>query len=130
MAHTFAPPPDSGMSFVLNYWGTEPPDADPDAIALMAHFAQGNRASNVYIMQDGTVTTQHPPNWDPNDPTGPYAWVWNYAGSTQGVPFNQSFSNPASLQVKTVYYGAHRSPCSDADFVTLTNAGYGAPDLV
>lgn len=118
------------MSWIVNYFGYPPPDADPDAIALMAHFAQGNRASNVYIMEDGTVTTVQPPNWDPNNPTGPYAWVWNYAGSTQGVPFNQSFTTPANQQVRIVFYGSHTTPVTDADYAILQGAGYGPPDLV
>ena len=130
MAHTFNPPIDQEMRFTVDYFGNVPPDADPLAIRLMGFFGAGNRASNVYIMEDGTVTTSQPPNWNPNDPTGPYAWVWAYEGSTHGVQFNQSFTNPANQQVASVYYGGHVSPCSDSDYALLAAAGYTAPNLV
>ena len=130
MSHTFTPPPTQGFSWVVDYFGETPPDADPLALRLMGYFAKGNRCDNVYIMQDGTVTTTQPPNWNPNDPTGPYAWVWNYAGSTHGVPQSQSFTNPASQQVRAVFYGGHTSPVSDSDYTILAAAGYTAPALV
>ena len=128
--HIFTPPVDQGMAWTVDYFGNLPPDADPLAIRLMGYFAQGRRASNVYVMEDGTVTTAQPPNWNPFDPTGPYATVWNYAGSTRGVPFNEEFVHPANLQVRSVYYGGHTSPVDPNDYQLLIDAGYGPPDLV
>jgi len=126
----FTPPVDQAMAWTVDYFGNTPPDADPLAIRLMGYFAQGRRASNVYVMEDGTVTTAQPPNWNPTDPTGPYATVWNYAGSTRGVPFNESFTHPPNLQVRHVYWGGHTNYVYPEDEALLRAAGYDFPDLV
>lgn len=118
------------MAWTVDYFGNTPPDADPNAIALMAHFAPGRRASNVYVMEDGTVTTAQPPNWSPqNTDTGdhdrPYSEVWNYPGSQIGVPQYQAFSHPPNLTVRHVYWGAHVNPVYPEDEALLVAAGYG-----
>lgn len=122
---TFSPPVDQGLSYVVDYFGNTPTDADPLAIRLMSHFAQGRRASNVYVMQDGTVTTSQPPNWNPGQPNAPYAEVWNYAGSTTGVQQYQAFTHPPNLIVRHVYWGGHTNPVHPEDEPLLVAAGYG-----
>src|SRR5579871_5264824 len=118
MSHTFTPPPTQGIGWTTDYFGNVPEDADPLAIRLMGYFAKGNRCDNVYIMYDGSVTTAQPPNWDPNNPTGPYSEVWSYPGSAH-IPQYQAFTHAASQQVKEVFYGGHTYSITDADYTTL-----------
>ncbi len=128
--HSFEPPVTQAVNWTVDYFGNTPPDAEPGALAVAKYLAPGRRADNVYIMADGTVTTQQPPNWSPYGTDYPnYAHVWNYAGS-QTIPQHEVFTLPASLTVTSVFYGGHRSPCTDDEYAKLAAAGYTAPELV
>jgi hypothetical protein len=118
------------MSWVVDYFGNAPPDAEPGALAIAKYLAPGNRADNVYIMADGTVTIQQPPNWSPSGTDYPnYAHVWNYPGSAT-IAQHEVFTLPANQTVRSFFPGGHVNPCSDADYATLLAAGYGPPYLV
>jgi hypothetical protein len=129
-AHVFTPPITQAMSWSVTYFGDTPPDAEPGALAIAKYLASGRRADNVYVMVDGSVTTQQPPNWSPSGTDYPnYAHVWSYPGSSS-IPQHTVFTLPPNLTVKSVYYGGHTSPVPDDDYAFLVAAGYGPPELV
>ena len=99
-------------------------DTIPAMHKLMRHYKSGARGRNVFLMQDNSVTEVQPPNWDPNNPTGPISSGYN--------PFTQttdSVTLPASQQVKKVFWGGTDNPVTAAEVTILTAAGYG-PNLI
>lgn len=112
------------MSPITNYFGDTPPDADPLMLRLMSHFKSGPRGRNVFLLQDGTFTETQPPNWDPNDPTAPFAYSYTYAGGSQPANGVTTFTQPANQQVKRIYFGGCANPITAAEATALNAAGY------
>lgn len=105
--------------------GTDHPyhyrDSTPAIQRLMSRYAMRPRGVNVFLMVDGTVTEVEPPQWNPQDPSGPVTQGWN--------PFthqNDTTTLPTSQQVVRVYWGATDNPITDEEVTVLTDAGYGA----
>lgn len=129
----FTPPTDAQVSPITDYWGNTPRDADPLILRMMEHFASGPRGRNVYLMVDGTITEQQPPNWDPTStgdgPTGvgvaTYAYSYTYAGGSQPANGVTTFTLPDSQRVKRIYWGGVANPVSASEVTALTAAGYG-----
>lgn len=78
------------------------PDATDLANRLARHFASGWRASNVFILDDDTVTTEWPPA------------TYNADGSLDQMPEDRV--------VASFYGGTHT--VTDAQAALLTAAGY------
>lgn len=122
---TFVCPSDPQVSPVNNYFGDVPAEADPLMVRLMSHYRSGPRGRNVFLMQDGSITEVQPPNWDPSNPTDPYAYSYTYAGGSQPATGVVSFSQPAAQQVKRIYWGGGCvNQITAAEATVLQAAGY------
>lgn len=133
---TFTTPVDLQVSQISDYFGGVPADADPSALALAAHYRSGPRGRNVYLMNDGSVTENQPPNWDGttapipelvNPSTQqPYAVSWTYAGGVNPPTGATYFTLPANQQVARIYWGGVANPITAAEKTILLAAGYPA----
>lgn len=129
----FFPPTSAQVGPITDYFGNTPADADPLMLRMAAHLAPLNRGVNVYLMNDGTVTQDQPPNWDgstfhgqgPNLSTEqPYAFSYTYAGGVNPPNGVTTFTNPPALQVKTIFWGGVNNPVTAAEGAVLVAAGY------
>lgn len=122
---TFTPPTDDVVPpiYIGDDTGRDLPShyADvPRAMhRLMLHYAQRPRGRNVFLMMDGAITEDQPPNWNPVDPTGPFWSGWN--------PLTHQLDSstlPTSQQVRKVFWGGTANPVTAAEAALLTAAGY------
>lgn len=90
----------------------------PSMHKLFRFYKNGDRGRNVFALSDGTFTETQPPNWNPQNPSAPYAVT--YDGVTQT---STSFS--AATYVTKVYWGGCANPVTAAEVTALTAAGYG-----
>lgn len=87
---------------------------------LMSRYQGPERGVNLFIMMDGSVTEQQPPNWNPNDPTGPISQGWN--------PFTHELEAvypPLNEQVRRVIFGGTTVTVTLEEATLLDAAGYG-----
>lgn len=95
-------------------------DSTPAMQTLMSRYAMRPRGVNVYLMADGSVTEVEPPQWNPQDPSGPVNQGYN--------PFTHQVDAtylPSSQQVVKVFWGATDNPVTAEEVTILTEAGYG-----
>lgn len=90
----------------------------PQMQKLFRFFKNGDRGRNVFAMSDGTFTETQPPNWNPQNPSAPYAV--SFDGVTQT---STTFS--ANPYVTKVYWGGCANPITPTEATALTAAGYG-----
>lgn len=121
---TFSPPVDANVSPITDYFGNVPSGTDRLATRLFAHYRNNLRGRNVYLMMDGSLSEEQPPNFDPADPTAPIAWSYTYAGGANPPDGVTSFSLPASQQVRRVFWGARANPVTAEEAAILRAAGY------
>ena len=103
------------------------PETRGPARNLFRHYRLRTRGVNVFVLSDESVVqdtataensnTNIPYPWDPNDPSGPYARVYDIFGNE--TDFSQ---NP---YITAVFYGAHSYLVNSAMATILTMAGYG-----
>lgn len=126
MAHSFTNPVNS------TYLPPILPESKGPEFNLFRHYRSRSCSAVVAILSDGTVvqdiTTDTPVAinggslpypWNPNDPSGPYV------SYTDALGVQQYIDHP-SPWIVTLFYGTGPHPVSDADFATLSSAGYGA----
>lgn len=124
------------MGPITDYFGNTPADADPAMLRLFAHYRSGPRGRLVFLMNDGSVTENQPPNWDGSVATPPelvnpstqqpYAYSYCYAGGVNPPTGVTTFTLPANQQVARIYWGGVANPITAAEKAILLAAGYPA----